>query len=416
MSDTSNMSNNINSQTNIEESTMSSSSNKINKMITFENWEDDELDINPKILRGIYAHGFEEPSPIQKKAIIPMTKGYDIIGQAQSGTGKTGAFVIGSLNTVDPKINAPQILIMSPVRELTQQIKDVLDSIGNFCKYRTHLMIGGTSVDRDKEILSNEETVPHIIVGCPGRIHDMLRREYLKTNHFKTVVFDEADEMLSSCFKEQVYHILQFMPNDVQLALFSATMPEDVRQLTKKFMRDPVEIFVSADMLTLEGISQFYVAMNDDQQKYEVLKDIFNSVVFSQTIIYCNSVKRVQDLTEAMKMDNFPVICIHSNMTQEERTNAIDQFRAGKQRVLISSDLTARGIDVQQVSVVINFDVSKNKEKYLHRIGRGGRWGRKGFAINFITRRDTSILKEIEQYYETQISELPSNYADLMRL
>jgi translation initiation factor 4A len=425
MNDTSNINNILQSQTdtqqNTKESIMSSvdngsSSSNADKIVSFEKWDDDVLEINSKVLRGIYSHGFEEPSPIQKKAIIPMTKGYDIIGQAQSGTGKTGAFVIGALNAVDPKINAPQVLIMSPVRELTQQIKGVLDSIGHFCKYRTHLMIGGTSVDGDKEILSNEETVPHVIVGCPGRIHDMLRREYLKTDHFKTVVFDEADEMLSSCFKEQVYHILQFMPNNVQLALFSATMPDEVKQLTKKFMRNPVEILVSADMLTLEGIKQYYVAMNDDQQKYEILKDIFNNVVFSQTIIYCNSVKRVQDLTEAMKMDNFPVICIHSGMTQEERTEAITGFRSGKHRVMISSDLTARGIDVQQVSVVINFDVSKNKEKYLHRIGRSGRWGRKGFAINFVTRRDTAILKEIEQFYETQISELPANYADLMRL
>lgn len=418
MSDTSNMNNNIlQSQTVSTPDNQSSNMSATNdKFITFENWDDEVFDINTKVLRGIYSHGFEEPSPIQKKAIIPMMKGYDIIAQAQSGTGKTGAFVIGALNAVDPKINAPQVLIMSPVRELTQQIKSVLDSIGNFCKYRTHLMIGGTSVDTDKNILSNEETVPHVIIGCPGRIHDMLRREYLKTDHFKVVVFDEADEMLSSCFKEQVYHILQFMPNNIQIALFSATMPDEVKQITKKFMRDPVEIFVSADMLTLEGIKQYYVAMNDDQQKYEVLKDIFNNVVFSQTIIYCNSVKRVQDLTEAMKMDNFPVICIHSNMTQEERTEAITGFRCGKHRVLISSDLTARGIDVQQVSVVINFDVSKNKEKYLHRIGRSGRWGRKGFAINFVTRRDTATLKEIEQFYETQISELPENYAELMRL
>lgn len=397
-----------------DKTTMNSNVTESKKIISFENWDDDVFDINPKVLRGIYSHGFEEPSPIQKKSIISMIQGHDIIGQAQSGTGKTGAFVIGALNMVDPKINAPQVLIMSPVRELTQQIKTVIDSIGHYCKYRTHLMIGGTSVDNDKEILNNEDTVPHIIIGCPGRIHDMLRREYLKTDHMKTIVLDEADEMLSSCFKDQVYHILQFMPNSIQIALFSATMPEDVKQLTKKFMRDPLEIFVSADMLTLEGIKQYFIAMDDDQQKYEVLKDIFNNVVFSQTIIYCNSVKRVQDLNDAMTMDNFPVICIHSNMTQEERTEAITGFRSGKHRVLISSDLTARGIDVQQVSVVINFDVSKSKEKYLHRIGRSGRWGRKGFAINFVTRRDTAKIKEIESYYETQIDELPSNYAQIM--
>lgn len=403
-----------NCQTNMSANAGEASSSVSGETNTFDKWDDDALEISSKLLRGVYAHGFEEPSPIQKKSIIPMLNGRDIIGQAQSGTGKTGAFVIGSLDQIDTKINAPQVIIMSPVRELTEQIKGVVDSIGNFCKIRSHLMIGGTSVDKDKDILDSKEA-PHIIIGCPGRIHDMLRREYLKTEQIKTFILDEADEMLSSCFNEQVYHILQFMPNDIQIALFSATIPENVKELTKKFMRNPVEIFVDCEMLTLDGIQQYYVAMQDDQQKYEVLKDIFNNVVFSQTIIYCNSVKRVQDLTEAMLMDNFPVICIHSSMTQQERSEAINGFRSGKHRVLISSDITARGIDIQQVSVVINFDVSKNKEKYLHRIGRGGRWGRKGFAINFVTRRDTANMLEIEQYYSTQISELPGNYAEIMK-
>lgn len=382
---------------------------------TFENWDDDNLDIDTNILRGIFSHGFDQPSPIQKKSIIPLINGYDIIGQAQSGTGKTGAFTVGALQAIDKNINAPQVIILTPTRELTLQNKNVLDSIGTFCDYKTHLMVGGTSVDEERNILTNSATVPHIIVGCPGRLHDMLRREWLNPDNIKLIILDEADEMLSSCFKDQIYHILQYMPSSIQIALFSATMPDDVKELSSKFMNDPVTIFVKSDMLTLEGIKQYFVSLPDDHQKYEVLKDIFHNVVFSQTIIYCNSVKRVQDLTEAMKMDNFPVICIHSNMTQEERYEAINGFKTGKQRVLISSDITARGIDVQQVSVVINFDVPKNKEKYLHRIGRSGRWGRKGVAINFVTRRDATYLKDIEEWYQTQIEELPTNYAELIK-
>lgn len=382
---------------------------------TFENWDDDNLDIDTNILRGIFSHGFDQPSPIQKKTIIPLINGYDIIGQAQSGTGKTGAFTVGALQAIDKTINAPQVIILTPTRELTLQNKNVIDSIGTFCDYKTHLMVGGTSVDDERNILTNPTTVPHIIVGCPGRLHDMLRREWLKPDNIKLIILDEADEMLSSCFKDQIYHILQYMSSKVQIALFSATMPDDVKELSSKFMNDPVSILVKSDMLTLEGIKQYFVSLPDDHQKYEVLKDIFHNVVFSQTIIYCNSVKRVQDLTEAMKMDNFPVICIHSNMTQEERYESINGFKTGKHRVLISSDITARGIDVQQVSVVINFDVPKNKEKYLHRIGRSGRWGRKGVAINFVTRRDATYLKDIEEWYQTQIEELPTNYAELIK-
>lgn len=337
---------------------------------TFENWDDDNLDIDTNILRGIFSHGFDQPSPIQKKTIIPLINGYDIIGQAQSGTGKTGAFTVGALQAIDKTINAPQVIILTPTRELTLQNKNVIDSIGTFCDYKTHLMVGGTSVDDERNILTNPTTVPHIIVGCPGRLHDMLRREWLKPDNIKLIILDEADEMLSSCFKDQIYHILQYMSSKVQIALFSATMPDDVKELSSKFMNDPVSILVKSDMLTLEGIKQYFVSLPDDHQKYEVLKDIFHNVVFSQTIIYCNSVKRVQDLTEAMKMDNFPVICIHSNMTQEERYESINGFKTGKHRVLISSDITARGIDVQQVSVVINFDVPKNKEKYLHSLNQ----------------------------------------------
>jgi len=381
---------------------------------TFENWDDDNLDIDASILRGIYAFGFEKPSPIQKKTIIPIIQKRDVIGQAQSGTGKTGAFTIGALSTIDKKINAPQILILTPTHELSQQNRFVADSIGTFCKFRSHLLIGGTKMDEDREILTNPEKVPHIIVGCPGRVHDMMRREWLDTSNISLIVLDEADEMLSSCFKEQVYNIIQFLPSTVNVALFSATMPEEVKELADKFMRDPVKVFVDADMLTLDGIKQFYVSVEDDQSKYAVLKDIFHNITFSQTIIYCNSVKRVEDLHFAMKTDDFPVICIHSNMTHEERSVAFKEFKSGKHRVLISSDITARGIDVQQVSVVINFDIPKNKHKYIHRIGRSGRWGRKGLSINFLTKRDTFNMKEIEQWYNTQIEELPADFANVI--
>jgi superfamily II DNA/RNA helicase len=307
-----------------------------------------------------------------------------------------------------------QILIMSPTRELTKQISLVISSLGTMMNgLSVYTLVGGTSIDEDANKLKN--TPPHVIVGCPGRVYDMIRRGNIKAKNIKLVVLDEADEMLSSGFKEQVYNIFQTFSNDIQVALFSATLPEYINNITSKFMRDPVNIFVKTEALTLEGISQYFVAVDDDKQKYLAMKDLYSYISLSQCIIYCNSIKRVVDLHDAMIEDGFPVCCIHSNMDKSARDVAFADFRNGKYRVMISSNVTARGIDIQQISVVINFDIPKCVHTYLHRIGRSGRWGRKGVGINFITRRDVSKLKEIEQHYDTQITELPGNFEQLFK-
>ena len=368
----------------------------------------DDLDIDSRILRGIYAFGFEDPSPIQRKAILPMLDKKDIIAQAQSGTGKTAAFTVGALSQIDLSSNTSQVLILSPTHELTRQIASVINGIGSMMSgLRVKVLVGGSSIDEDAGSLKID--IPHIIVGCPGRVHDMMRRNYIDGHSFKLFIMDEADEMLSSGFKEQVYNIFQFFNRNIQVALFSATLPNHIYSITSKFMRNPVKISVTPDKLTLEGIKQYYIAINDDRDKYDNLKKIYSFITLSQCIIYSNSVKRVIDLYEAMKEDQFPVCAIHSSMDKVERDQAFTEFRTGKARVLISSNVTARGIDIQQVSTVINFDIPKDVHTYIHRIGRSGRWGRKGTAINFITRRDISKIKEIEQYYNTQIEELPSN-------
>jgi translation initiation factor 4A len=238
----------------------------------------------------------------------------------------------------------------------------------------------------------------------------MMRRGYLKTNKIRMFVLDEADEMLSSGFKDQIYQVFQYLSSQVQVALFSATMPPELKSLTSKFMRNPVEILVKQEMLTLQGIKQYYVAVDNDEDKFLVLKDIFSMISVSQCIIYCNSIKRTEDLFSAMKMDDFPVIQIHSDMTEDERKEAYMNFKNGQARVLISTDLFSRGIDIQQVSVVINFDVPKSVHTYLHRIGRSGRWGRKGVGINFVTKRDMPRLTDIEKHYSTKIDELPNDF------
>jgi translation initiation factor 4A len=269
-------------------------------------------------------------------------------------------------------------------------------------------LVGGTSTDDDISDFKTQK--PQIVVGCPGRVYDLLRRRVLQAKDIRIMILDEADEMLSVGFKDQVYNIFQYLNTTVQVGLFSATMSEEMHSLSEKFLRNPVKILVKADALTLEGIVQYYVALEDDAHKYDTLKDIYKIVAMSQCIIYCNSIKRVVDLTDAMQRDDFPVCCIHSGMDKKDRDVAFTEFKQGKHRVLISSNVTARGIDVQNVGIVINFDVPHDIHTYLHRIGRSGRWGRKGKAINFITRWDLKKIKEIEVYYQTSITELPGNF------
>jgi len=391
--------NNSEHSNNAEEETYNSS-------YEINNWDD--LDNDPDILRGIYSYGFERPSPIQKKAIKPIIMGKDIIAQAQSGTGKTAAFGIGALSTVNVQDNFTQVLILSPTKELAKQTTHVIKQLGSMLNgLRIQSIYGGSPYEEINNF--NDKNTPHIICGCPGRVYDLMRRDRITSKKIKLVILDEADEMLSSGFKEQVYNIFQNFNNDIQVALFSATLPNNIFPIINKIMRNPVKICVKAEQLTLEGISQFYVAVDDDRQKYDTLKHIYKYVSVSQCIIYCNSIKRVADLYDAMKEDEFPVCCIHSNMDRSERDESFKEFKNGKSRVLISSNVTARGIDIQQVSIVINFDVPKDIYTYLHRIGRSGRWGRKGVGINFITRRDINKIKEIESYYACEIKEIPIN-------
>tara|TARA_B110001450_G_scaffold26113_1_gene22985 strand:+ start:1096 stop:2340 length:1245 start_codon:yes stop_codon:yes gene_type:complete len=386
---------------------------------TIEEWDDVNLNLDSNILRGIFAYGFEQPSPIQKKALYPMTmrdkngKRRDIIAQAQSGTGKTGCFTVGVLNNIDFSRAETQALILAPTHELARQICDVLENIGKFCKIQTQLLVGGTSVDSDRQKL--DKTPPHVVVGTPGRVHDMIRRKYLKTNKMSVIVCDEADEMLSQGFKDQIYKIFQYMPGDIQVGLFSATVPDELSELTEKFMDKPIRILVKAAQLTLQGIAQYYIKLDDDEQKFNTIKDLFAGMNVSQAIIYCNSTRRVDDLHEAMEAENYPVKKIHGKMEASERKEVNKDFRDGGCRVLITSDLYARGIDVQQVSIVINFDVPKSEHTYLHRIGRSGRWGRKGIAINFLTKHDGARVKHFEEYYNTQIEEMPADWSNHLK-
>eukprot|EP01007_Sphenomonas_quadrangularis_P001430 NODE_237_length_1762_cov_472.978400_g178_i0.p1 GENE.NODE_237_length_1762_cov_472.978400_g178_i0~~NODE_237_length_1762_cov_472.978400_g178_i0.p1 ORF type:complete len:405 (+),score=102.67 NODE_237_length_1762_cov_472.978400_g178_i0:62-1276(+) len=368
----------------------------------------DEMPLHTNLLRGIYSYGFEKPSAIQQRAIVPFINGGDIIAQAQSGTGKTGAFTIGLLQRVDFSQRVCQALVLSPTRELAMQTQQVVSHIGEYLADNiVHVFVGGTRVQDDMRKLQGGVVVA---VGTPGRVYDMIKRGWLRTDSLKVLVLDEADEMLSQGFSEQIYEIFKFLPKDVQVALFSATMPADVLELTTKFMRNPCRILVKKEQLTLEGIKQFYVAV-EEQFKLETLMDLYESVSIAQSVIFCNTRRKVDWLAEEMNKKNFTVSFMHADMQKAEREQVMSTFRSGSSRVLITTDLLSRGIDVQHVSIVINFDLPTNKEIYLHRIGRSGRYGRKGVAINFVTNRDIATLKELEAFYHTQCEELPMDFA-----
>lgn len=374
----------------------------------FNKWEDKNLNLKDELLKGIYSYGYERPSDIQKKGIIPFLSGKDIISQAQSGTGKTGTFVISLLQKLDASKEETQGIILVPTRELVLQTYNIAKHISSNMNIKIKTLFGGTPVNDDIEDL--KENTYHIIIGCTGRVYDMLKRGLIDNKTIHTLIIDEADEMLSFGFKNQVRSIFEYIDGNVQVALFSATMPGEILEVTNNFMIDPIKILIKSEELNLKGISQFKLCIRNDKDKYETIKDIFDSVSISQCIIYCNSVRRVYDLYEAMKEDGYPVIYIHSNMKRQERQENFREFSAGKYRVLISSDLTSRGIDIQQVAIVINFDIPNNKHTYLHRIGRSGRWGRKGLAINFITKRDNNALKHIENWYKVEINDLPEDF------
>jgi len=375
--------------------------------VSYEDW--DSMNLKEDVLRGIYTNGFEKPSYIQSQSIPVITSGKDTIAQAQSGMGKTGAFSISILQSIVLGENRTQAIVLSPTHELAKQTYDVLMKLGSYMTGLTvKLLIGGTSIRED--ISSIEKSPPHIVIGCSGRVYDMICRKALKTRNLKMIILDEADEMLSKGFKDQIYDIYQYMPESLQSVVISATLPHEVLDITTKFMRDPTKILMKVEKLNLDCIAQYYIAIQDDYMKYDVLKDLYSSISVSQSIIYCNSVNRVMNLYEAMLGEGFSVCCIHSSMDKQVRQTEFKKFRDGHYRVLISSDITARGIDIQHVSTVINFDIPKSPYTYLHRIGRSGRWGRKGMAINFITLRDLNTMRKLEDFYKITIKELPKNF------
>jgi translation initiation factor 4A len=388
---------------------------------------------NDRLIRGVYTHGFEIPTYIQKVGIRAIATGKDVIGQAQSGTGKTGAFTIGLLNNIDEKLNEIQGLIIVHTNEMVLQIASVIKEISKYTNIRHTICAKNVSVRDNIDALlgGHDELLPHIIIATPGRLVDMLNRKnrngdyIVNTETIRTLVLDEADELLGTTdkvrrdgkvynnFIDQIKQVISLLNKDTQICLFSATMNQQFFDITEKFMRDPLKVLLKTEEITLEGILQYYIEINEDE-KISVILDLYQLLNIAKCIIYCNSKRGVDKLYNILTEENHTCSIIHGDMSTVDRKEAMDQFRRNKSNVLISTDLIGRGIDIQQLSTVINYDIPRNIDSYIHRIGRSGRHGRKGVAINLATERDMRQIDYIMKYYSTQIEPLPSNVDEIL--
>lgn len=369
----------------------------------------DDMDLPDIILRGVYSYGFEKPSDIQQKAIVPMMEGRDLLAQAPSGTGKTGTFIIGGLTQIDTSRNEVQMVVISPTRELADQTYNVARGIGSYMGLRVHLATGGSPVSEDLAVLNPARpNVPHLLAVTPGRFYDLLNRKAVNPATVRVLVLDEADQMLAARFREQIHCILGLKwPATLQVALLSATMVPEIRSVAATLLQNPVEILLEPEAVSLEGIKQYYVGLGREEEKLETLCDIYDHLSIQQATIFVNTKQKAEWLADQMKRRGFDLDFIHGEMPVEDRKRRMEDFRAARVRVLISTDLLGRGIDVQGISLVINYELPVDRENYIHRIGRSGRYGRKGAAINLITPREKRAQEEIESYYGKTVLPLP---------
>jgi ATP-dependent RNA helicase len=376
----------------------------------------DTMGLSDELLHGVYANGFDKPSKIQRIAITPMRDHRDILAQSQSGTGKTGTFTIGALACIDPRNLSPQVLVLEPTRELAQQTEKVARALGTFLKVsdkdeglKVLCATGGIPVAQDQRLL---RAGAQFVVGTPGRIFDLIRRGDLKLRNMKYLILDEADQLFDDLFLEQIEHILRIgeFGDGTRLAMFSATMPEAVLHLADKYLIKPVKILLPAEEVRLEGIKQYHISMDREEWKFDTFVDIFKHITVNQAIVFVNKRGKAETLTKRMLDEGYTLEYIHGEMEVAERKKRLDDFRNGNVRILVATDVLARGIDVQTVSVVINYEMPPNRENYFHRIGRCGRYGRKGVSINLIAgSEELAMMNDIEKHYSITIPLLPED-------
>jgi len=373
----------------------------------------DSLNLNENLLKGVYLHGFTQPSAIQVKGINSINTGKDCILQSQSGTGKTATYLLGVMNRLDPNDKNCQAIIITPTRELADQVYNVACNLSKYTEYKIVKCVGGTDINQSL----NELKTATVVVGTIGRIYHMITSKKINTHKLKMIVLDEADDLLYDGIPDKVNEIFDKSPIGIQVILISATMCMNVFNFSKKFMHDPIKILLKNNEIIVDLISQFYIDIETEDFKFDTLLDLYNLISTSQVIIFCNTIRKVEWLEQSLKQNNFPITVIHSNMTQEQRDEVVKEFRDGKTRLLLTTDLLSRGIDIPQVNMVVNYDLPPNKETYVHRIGRCGRFDKKGISITMIKSSDPTDIKTLNRmkyYYKMDIKEMPDNISSYL--
>lgn len=360
------------------------------------------------LLKGIYEYGFEKPSEIQSRAIEKITLGKDLIAQAQSGSGKTGAFVIGTLARIDMQSKKLQGIIIANTKELANQIKDVAEELGKYTGVKIGICIGGTIIDNEEDICNN-----HLLICTPGKLIRITNKFNKLLDNLKIFVLDEADQLLSSDFVDQTQNLLTKIPKNTQVCVFSATTNSKNIQTTKDcFLKNQVEIYIKKEKIKVDKIKNYIVEADEEKNKYRILMDLYKKITICQAVIFVNTIEKANYLANELKKDKLSVGVIHRNLDDKMRMETLKKFRRTELRVLVATNVIARGIDVQQVGLVINYDIPRGegyKEQYIHRVGRSGRYEKLGVAINILTndRAEWQRIKEIRNEYEIKFEELP---------
>ena len=372
----------------------------------------EKLSLNDDLIKGVYLYGFTQPSTIQIKGIEAINTGNDCILQGQSGTGKTAMYLLGSLNRIT-KSNNNLGIIITPTRELATQVYDVAAELSKFTNFNIVKCIGGTDVFQNKQELKNS----NLIIGTLGRINHMIQEKKINISKLNFFILDEADELLSDGINDKLSFILNTIPKDTQHIFISATITNEVFNASKQYMNNPTKVLLKNNEVIVDLIKQFYLDVENEEYKFDTLLDLYNLISTSQAIIFCNTIRKVEWLEQNLKQNNFPITVVHSNMTQEERNITVQDFREGHTRLLLTTDLLSRGIDIPQVNLVINYDLPPSKETYVHRIGRCGRFDKTGVAITMVKMQDPNDIKifnRMKYHYKITIKELPMNIDSIL--
>ena len=367
-----------------------------------------DLNLNENLLKGVYLYGFTKPSKIQITGIQNINSGKDCLLQSQAGTGKTATYLLGVLNRLDFNETKTQVIILTPTHELAEQVYEVASSLGKFLNIKICKCIGGTDLNTTREQLKNSQ----IVIGTIGRINHMIKEKRLSLHTIKTIILDEADELLADGYNEKLQNLFDKCSAGIQCCMISATFTPVIFHVAKKIMHDPIKILLKNSEVAVELISQFYVNVETEDLKFDTLLDLYSLISTSQAIIFCNTVEKVDWLKQKLIENNFEITCIHGKLNQKEREDVIKDFRDGKTRILLTTDLLSRGIDIPLVNLVINYDLPINKETYIHRIGRCGRFDKKGVSITMVKMEEPADMKmfnRFKNFYRLNIKELPDN-------